>query len=99
MCAWTSVYPGTTVFPESSIALTDARIITLDDRRVIDRGTVIVRGGRITCVGRCVLKVTAEKRKSRRESGVSSRDQSAAASGGGGGGDRGKIPELNWSEV
>ncbi len=33
--------------------MTGARIITLDDRRVIDRGTVIVRGGRITCVGPC----------------------------------------------
>lgn len=36
-----------------SIALINARIITADSDRVIDRGTVLVRGERITCVGAC----------------------------------------------
>ena len=34
-----------------TIALDGARIITLDDRRVIEEGTILVRDGRITCVG------------------------------------------------
>jgi len=37
--------------PRGTIALTGARIITLDQRRVIERGTVIVHGSRIACVG------------------------------------------------
>jgi Tol biopolymer transport system component/imidazolonepropionase-like amidohydrolase len=36
-----------------SIALTGARIVTLDNKRVIPRGTVVVKGGRISCVGAC----------------------------------------------
>jgi Tol biopolymer transport system component/imidazolonepropionase-like amidohydrolase len=36
-----------------SIALTGARIVTLDQKRVITGGTVVVKGGRISCVGRC----------------------------------------------
>ena len=36
-----------------TIALTNARIITLDHRKVIDRGTVVVTNGRIACVGSC----------------------------------------------
>ncbi len=36
-----------------SIALTNARIITLDQKRVIQRGTVVVTNGRISCVGSC----------------------------------------------
>jgi hypothetical protein len=36
-----------------SIALTGARIITLEDKKVIPSGTVVVKGGRITCVGSC----------------------------------------------
>src|SRR5206468_3457556 len=38
--------------PQGSIALTGARIITLDKKRVIS-GTVVVKAGRITCVGQC----------------------------------------------
>ena len=36
-----------------SVALAGGRILTMDDRRVIERGTVVVRDGRITCVGEC----------------------------------------------
>lgn len=39
--------------PSGTIALTGARIVTLDQRKVIDRGAVIVKQGRITCVGTC----------------------------------------------
>jgi len=39
--------------PAGSVALTGARLVTLDKRRVIERGTIVVRGGRITCVGSC----------------------------------------------
>ncbi len=39
--------------PSGSIALTNARIVTLDQRKVIERGTIVVRGGRIACVGSC----------------------------------------------
>lgn len=39
--------------PAGSIALTGARIITLDHRRVINSGTVVIKGGRIACVGSC----------------------------------------------
>lgn len=35
------------------IALTDARIVTLDDRRVIENGTVMIEDGVIRCVGEC----------------------------------------------
>ena len=40
-------------FAPGTIALTDARIITLEDRAVIESGTVFVRDGRIACVGEC----------------------------------------------
>jgi Tol biopolymer transport system component/imidazolonepropionase-like amidohydrolase len=36
-----------------SIALTGARIITIDHRKVIEHGTVVVKAGRIACVGAC----------------------------------------------
>jgi Tol biopolymer transport system component len=36
-----------------TIALTNARIITLDGDRILERGTLLVRDGRITCVGAC----------------------------------------------
>lgn len=39
--------------PAGTIALTNARIITVDSGRVIERGTVLVRGARIACVGEC----------------------------------------------
>jgi imidazolonepropionase-like amidohydrolase/dipeptidyl aminopeptidase/acylaminoacyl peptidase len=39
--------------PSGTIALTGARIVTLDQKRVIPSGTVVVKAGRITCVGRC----------------------------------------------
>ncbi len=39
--------------PSGSIALTGARIVTLDNKRVINGGTVVAKAGRITCVGSC----------------------------------------------
>lgn len=39
--------------PTGSVALTNARILTMDNRKVIERGTVVVKGSRITCVGSC----------------------------------------------
>ena len=39
--------------PSGSVALTNARIVTLDHRKVIERGTVVVKGSRIACVGAC----------------------------------------------
>jgi Tol biopolymer transport system component len=39
--------------PSGTIALTNARLITLEDRQVVERGTLVVRGGRIACVGAC----------------------------------------------
>ena len=39
--------------PTGAVALTNARIITLDKRKVIERGTIVARAGRITCVGSC----------------------------------------------
>jgi dipeptidyl aminopeptidase/acylaminoacyl peptidase len=39
--------------PKGTIALTGARIITLQNRKVIEKGAVVVNGSRITCVGDC----------------------------------------------
>jgi hypothetical protein len=39
--------------PTGSVALTNARIVTLDHRKVIERGTIVVKGSRIACVGDC----------------------------------------------
>ncbi|MGB7281055.1 MAG: amidohydrolase family protein [Candidatus Acidiferrum sp.] len=39
--------------PQGAIALTHARIITLQNRKVIENGTLVVKGARITCVGTC----------------------------------------------
>jgi Tol biopolymer transport system component len=39
--------------PAGTVALTNARIITIDNKQVIDRGTVVVKGSRIACVGNC----------------------------------------------
>lgn len=36
-----------------TIALTNARLITMNHRAVIERGTIVVRDGRIACVGSC----------------------------------------------
>ncbi len=41
--------------PVGVIALTGARIVTLEKRRLIERGTVVITDGRIACVGECVL--------------------------------------------
>jgi Tol biopolymer transport system component len=38
--------------PNGSIALTNARIVTMDHRKAIN-GTVVVKGSRISCVGNC----------------------------------------------
>jgi Tol biopolymer transport system component/imidazolonepropionase-like amidohydrolase len=39
--------------PSGSIALTNARILTMENRKVIERGTLVTKGGRIACVGQC----------------------------------------------
>ena len=39
--------------PSGTVALTNARIVTLDHRKVIERGTLVVKGSRISCVGTC----------------------------------------------
>ncbi|HUQ82258.1 MAG TPA: hypothetical protein VM076_13995, partial [Gemmatimonadaceae bacterium] len=39
--------------PNGSVALTNARILTMENRQVIDRGTVVVRNGRVSCIGTC----------------------------------------------
>ncbi len=36
-----------------SIAVTNAKILTMENRKVIPRGTIVVKAGRITCVGSC----------------------------------------------
>ncbi|HEX2445083.1 MAG TPA: amidohydrolase family protein [Vicinamibacterales bacterium] len=39
--------------PKGSIALTGARIVTLEKKQVIESGTIVVTHGRIACVGQC----------------------------------------------
>ena len=39
--------------PQGRVALTNARIVTLENRLVIERGTIVVDGARISCLGRC----------------------------------------------
>ena len=39
--------------PQGSIALAHARIITLQNRKVIEDGTLVAKAGRINCVGTC----------------------------------------------
>ena len=39
--------------PAGSIALTDAEIITINEGQVIPKGTVLIKGERIVCVGQC----------------------------------------------
>lgn len=41
--------------PPETIALTGARLVTLDHRKVIERGTIVVTAGRITCLGTCSI--------------------------------------------
>ncbi|MCY4400636.1 MAG: amidohydrolase family protein [Gemmatimonadetes bacterium] len=41
------------VIPDGTLALTNARIVTLDDRAVHESGTVLIDGSRIACVGEC----------------------------------------------
>lgn len=42
--------------PSGTVAFTNARIVTLDSRRVVERGTLVVSGSRIACVGECGLE-------------------------------------------
>jgi hypothetical protein len=42
--------------PTGSVALRNARIITLARPGVIQRGTIVVRGSRIACVGKCDVR-------------------------------------------
>jgi Tol biopolymer transport system component len=46
--------------PSGSVALTDARIVTLRGDEVIERGTVVVQGARIECVGVCQVPSNAQ---------------------------------------
>ena len=39
--------------PSGTIAFTNGRILTMDNRRVISRGSIVIKAGRITCVGSC----------------------------------------------
>ncbi len=39
--------------PEGTLALANARILTLKDREIVEGGTVIVDGSRIACAGAC----------------------------------------------
>ena len=39
--------------PTGTVTLTNARIITMKGREVVERGTIVVTGGRIRCVGTC----------------------------------------------
>jgi len=38
--------------PSGSIAITNAKILTMENRRIV-RGSVVIKAGRITCVGSC----------------------------------------------
>lgn len=40
--------------PQGTIALENARLVTLNGDEVIERGTILVRGSRIACVGDCI---------------------------------------------
>ncbi|HVG08303.1 MAG TPA: amidohydrolase family protein [Thermoanaerobaculia bacterium] len=39
-----------------NVALTGARLVTLEGRKVIEKGTVVVRDGRISCLGDCDVR-------------------------------------------
>ncbi len=40
--------------PDGTVAFTNARLVTLNKRAVVN-GTLVVKGNRITCVGRCAI--------------------------------------------
>ncbi len=42
--------------PQGTIALTGARILTMDNGQVIENGTISIKGDRIVCVGNCDTK-------------------------------------------
>ncbi|MEP7384758.1 MAG: hypothetical protein ABI910_24015, partial [Gemmatimonadota bacterium] len=44
--------------PNGTVAFTNARLVTLRNREVVN-GTLVVRGNRITCVGRCAVPAGA----------------------------------------
>jgi Tol biopolymer transport system component len=44
--------------PKGALALVGARIISLGSKGVIERGTLVVDGERIRCIGRCTLRET-----------------------------------------
>ena len=39
--------------PKGTVAITGARILTMNNRQIINSGTILVKGSRITCVGSC----------------------------------------------
>lgn len=43
--------------PKGTIALTGARLVTMEGARVVESGSVVVSGNRITCVGSCDIRV------------------------------------------
>jgi hypothetical protein len=43
------------VLPEGTIAVRNARIVTLENRQVLENASLVARDGRITCVGACDL--------------------------------------------
>ena len=45
--------------PSGAVAFTNARIVTLANRQVINRGTLVVNGSRIACVGSCTVPAGA----------------------------------------
>ena len=53
--------------PTGSIALTGARIVTLENKQVIERGTVVVTAGRITCVGLVLHERRGQGRRRERQ--------------------------------
>jgi len=39
--------------PQGTIVLSGARILTMDNRKVIDNGDIVIKKGRISCLGEC----------------------------------------------
>lgn len=46
--------------PGATLALTGARILTMDERTVHEQGTILMEGSRITCVGDCDASLASE---------------------------------------